>query len=317
MQTVYHFGADARVRRRKKLGIAIKFGVALIAVLAVCKFFIFDKPNTAEFFFDETAIVWQEQGYAAVGTVANGVLASSDDGVPRPIASMAKVILALAITEMEPIGLNESGKTYVFTQADIDNFYEQVEKNNSVLPVSFGAEITEYQALQRILIASDGCVSDKMAREIFGSVSEYTAYANDMLRRMGITKTIVADSSGLSPETVGTPSDMVLVGIAAMKHPVIAQIVAQKTAELPDAPDGVVVNTNELLAVDGIVGIKTGTTDEAGYCLLFSAHYANEVNGEVTIVGVVMGLPDEESRFYESAKLLESAKVALGFVVEP
>jgi len=56
-----------------------------------------------------------------------------------------------------------------------------------------------------------------------------------------------------------------------------------------DTGVGIIQNTNQLLGTDGVLGIKTGTTDEAGSCLLFAARYACRGRAKVTIVGVIMG----------------------------
>ena len=262
---------------------------------------------------EDADLAWPADAAAAVGTVEHGVLASSKNESPRPIASMAKVILALAIMEKQPFGQGETGKTYIFTEQDVKNLNSQIADNGSVLPVLIGQELTEYQALQRILIASDNNVADKMTRDIFGSEEAYLSYANKMLKKMGLSQTTVADPSGLSPQTLSTPSEMVELGIAAMKNPSLAEIVAMPTAELPGIPGSVITNTNKLLGADGVVGVKTGTTDEAGYCLLFAARHLDKNHQEMTIVGVVMGSKSADGRFADSRELLLSVKEALCF----
>jgi serine-type D-Ala-D-Ala carboxypeptidase (penicillin-binding protein 5/6) len=153
-----------------------------------------------------------------------------------------------------------------------------------------------------MLIASDNNIADILVERIFGSKEAYVSYAQDMLKRMGLSRTVVADASGFSPDIVSTPSEMVVIGIAALQNPVIAEIVAQPQAQIPDI--GIITNTNQLLGADGVIGIKTGTTNEAGSCLLFAARYAARDGQEVTIVGVSMGDTDHPSLFSDSRKLL-------------
>jgi D-alanyl-D-alanine carboxypeptidase (penicillin-binding protein 5/6) len=175
-------------------------------------------------------------------------------------------------------------------------------------------QLTQYQAMQRMLIASDNTMADILAKRIFGSMAAYVSYAQDMLQRMGLSQTVVADASGFSPDTVSTPSELVAIGITALKNPVIAAIVAQPQTELPVT--GLIHNTNQLLATDGVMGIKTGTTDAAGHCLLFAARYAAVDGQKVTIVGVIMGDTDAPSLFSDSLQLLASARQGLG-LAEP
>lgn len=231
-------------------------------------------------------LAWPAAGQAAVGSVEDGLLArSSDDEKPRPMASMAKVITALAIMEKQPFDLGQEGQTYTITTEDIANLRTYVAEDGSVLPLLVGMKLTQYQAMQRMLIASDNNMADMLAERIFGSKQAYVSYAQNMLRRMGLGRTVVADASGFSPATASTPSELVAIGIAALKNPVIAEIVSQSQAQIPGI--GIIKNTNQLLGTDGVIGIKTGTTDEAGHCLLFAARYATEDGREMTIVGVI------------------------------
>jgi serine-type D-Ala-D-Ala carboxypeptidase (penicillin-binding protein 5/6) len=158
-------------------------------------------------------------------------------------------------------------------------------------------------------------MADILVERIFGSKEAYVSFAQDMLKRMGLSRTVVADASGFSPDTASTPSELVAIGIAALKNPVIAEIVAQLQAQMPgDTRYPIINNTNELLGTDGVIGIKTGTTDEAGHCLLFAARYAAKDGQKVTIVGVIMGENDATSLYSDSRKLLTSAKQGFGLV---
>jgi hypothetical protein len=98
---------------------------------------------------------------------------------------------------------------------------------------------------------------------------------------------VVADA-GLDPSTSSTAADQVRLGMAAMGVPALAAITAESTAVVPVA--GVVRNTNALLGQDGIVGLKTGSTQAAGGCLLVAAW--QRVNGHnVLIVAATFGQP--------------------------
>jgi len=163
-----------------------------------------------------------------------------------------------------------------------------------------------------MLIASDNNMADILVERIFGSKEAYLSYAQSMLKRMDLSRTVVADASGFSPATVSTPSEIVAIGIAALKNPVIARIVAQQQAQVPVA--GLIKNTNQLLGIDGIIGIKTGTTDKAGSCLLFAARYTAKDGQKRTIVGAIMGDTNHSRLFSDSKDLLASAKKGFGLV---
>lgn len=252
-------------------------------------------------------IDWPSVGQAAIGSVEEGILArSSNNERLRPIASMAKVITALAIMERRPFKPGQQGETYTITEDDIASMNAYMSDGGSVLPILVGMRLTQYQALQRILIASDNTIADILVERIFGSMESYTAYAQNMLKRMGLNRTIVADASGFSSETASTPSELIAIGIAALKNSIIAKIVSQQQAQVPVA--GNIKNTNQLLGTNGIIGIKTGTTDAAGSCLLLAARYTFKDGQKRTIVGVIMGDKNHRSLYSDTKSLLASAR---------
>ncbi|HEY2004108.1 MAG TPA: serine hydrolase [Candidatus Saccharimonadia bacterium] len=255
---------------------------------------------------------WPAAGQAAVASVEDGRLArSSDNEKPRPTASMAKVIAALAIMEKQPFALGQGGQTITITRADIASLNSYIAQDGSVLPLLIGTKLTQYQAMERMLIASDNNSADILVERIFGSQDAYVSYANNMLKRMGYSHTVVADPSGFSSATISTPSDMVAIGIAALKDPVIADIVSKQQADIPGL-NTPIQNTNQLLGSDGVIGIKTGTTGAAGSCLLFAARYTAGDGQAKTIVGVIMGDTDHATLYNDSRKLLASAKLGFG-----
>ena len=258
-------------------------------------------------------LAWPAVGQAAIGSVEDGLLArSSDKEKVRPTASMAKVITALAIMAKQPFKPGQEGQTYTITKNDITRLNAYISEGGSVLPLLIGMKLTQYQAMQRMLIASDNNIADILVERIFGSKETYVSYAQDMLKRMGLSRTVVADASGFSPATVSTPTELVTIGIAALKNPVIAKIVAQRQAQLPVV--GIIRNTNQLLGINGTIGIKTGTTDEAGSCLLFAAAYTPKDGQKGTIVGVIMGDTNHSRLYSDSRDLLASAKQGFGMV---
>ncbi|HMH33464.1 MAG TPA: hypothetical protein VK543_10560, partial [Puia sp.] len=278
------------------------------------RFFSQDRHDTSlKPLQQDVQLAWPAVGQAAIGSVGDGLLArSSDYEKMRPIASMAKVITALAIMEKQPFKPGQEGQTYTITRNDIASLNAYISEGGSVLPILVGMKLTQYQAMQRMLIASDNNIADISVERIFGSKEAYVSYAEDMLKRMGLIRTVVADASGFSPTTVSTPSELVAIGIAALKNPVIARIVAQQHALIPVA--GIIKNTNQLLGTDGIIGIKTGTTDKAGSCLLFAARYTAKDGQKDTIVGVIMGDRNHSSLYSDISNLLTSAKQGFGLV---
>jgi D-alanyl-D-alanine carboxypeptidase (penicillin-binding protein 5/6) len=109
--------------------------------------------------------------------------------------------------------------------------------------------------------------------------------------------------------SVSIPSDLVTLARTAMRQPVFAEIVAQPQATLPVA--GVVHNLDTLLGQGGVVGIKTGHTDQAGGCFVMAADLTVE-GAPARIYGAVMGQPNAlAGAFSATTTLLHALTPAL------
>ncbi|MGO4782318.1 D-alanyl-D-alanine carboxypeptidase family protein [Cryobacterium sp. W22_MBD10_FK3] len=233
------------------------------------------------------APAWPEQGAGAIGAVGfDGVLGSSGDQASVPIASITKMVTALVILDAKPLAGDEVGPEITFTDKDVDIYYDAIAENGSVAPVVSGMVLSQREAFETMLIPSANNYSVSLAVWAFGSVDAYLTAAADYLAANGLTGTTVADTSGISAQSVSNPADLVAIGKLVMANPALASIVAMPSAVIPTV--GTVVNTNKLLGVDGVDGIKTGTTDEAGACLLFAVDVPVG-DTSVTLVGVVLG----------------------------
>jgi serine-type D-Ala-D-Ala carboxypeptidase (penicillin-binding protein 5/6) len=114
---------------------------------------------------------------------------------------------------------------------------------------------------------------------------------NAEARALGMTRTHFANFDGLpwptEYSTYSTPHDLMLLAAAAMKSPAFRQIVSQHRHSIAASRlhhHYYWTNTNLLLGMyRGTIGIKTGFTARAGYCLLFAAR-----RGTHELAGVVL-----------------------------
>ncbi len=234
-------------------------------------------------------LAWPPYGQGALAAQGYGLLQTNGEQKAVPMASVAKVVTALAVLKQKPLAIGEQGPNITITSEDVAIFNNYYSQDGSVVRVQTGEQISEYQALQALLIPSANNIADTLVRWAFGTNENYLAYANNMVADMGLGSTKIADASGFSPQSVSSAQDLARLGLAAMDNPILAAIVSQQTAELPVA--GTVNNTNWLLGNDGVVGIKTGNTTEAGGCFLFAAK--RTISGQdVTLVGALMQAPD-------------------------
>lgn len=230
-------------------------------------------------------IAWSQYGQQALGVTGYGVVATKGEQKAVPMASVAKVMLALAVLDKKPLQLNQTGPNISVTSADAAIYQQYYSSGQSVVPVKVGVTITQYEALQALLIPSANNIATLLANWAFGSTEAYTKEANIYSKKLGMNNTYFADASGFSASTVSTASDLVLLGQAAMQNPVIAQIVNQKTATIPTA--GIVKNYNLALGINGINGIKTGSSGDAGGCFLFSTDFKG-----TKLIAAIVGAPD-------------------------
>lgn len=249
---------------------------------------------------------WPGYGSSAIGAVGfDGVLASSGSAEPQSIASITKVVTALVVLEAKPLALGEEGPQISFTAADAGLYTAYLRRNGKVEPVRSGLVFTEHQVLQLTLVASANNYTASLVNWAFGSEDAFLPIARAWLDAHGLANTTLTDATGMNAENRSTASDLVELGKIALADPIVSQIVATAHISIPGV--GEIDNTNELLGAGGVRGIKTGTLDEAGACLLFAADY--EIGGEqVTVVGVVLGGIDHPSLDADVTELLATAR---------
>lgn len=251
-------------------------------------------------------LAWPQYGQAAVGELQSGVLASTGSDLSQPTASVAKVMTALAIIRHRPISKGQQGPLITMQASDEALYNSYVAKNGSVTRVTQGGTLSQYQALQSILLASSNNMAETTARWAFGDSQEYNKFANSLAVSLNMKHTTITDASGFSPLTVSTAKDLVLLGIAALKEPVLAEIMKQSSANIP--MHGEIENVNYLLGREGIIGIKTGNTDEAGGCYLVASERILENGEKKIIIASILGAPSRTIAIEDTRPLLRTAE---------
>jgi len=217
------------------------------------------------------AISWPSEGEAAVAVPALGVQLASGPETPAPIASLTKVMAAYVLLRDHPLTTGRSGPTLTMSSADQGEYDDEVAQGISTLPVAAGERLTERQLLQGALLRSAGDYMDAMARWDSGSVDAFVAKMNTTAAALGMHATHYADTTGVDPGSASTPTDQLLLGYRAMRTPAFASTVAMSSATLPLV--GTVQSFTPLVGTDGVVGVKSGWTSEAGACdMLALAH---------------------------------------------
>lgn len=251
---------------------------------------------------------WPTQGSAAVSVSGLGFIGTSGNEQPTPAESITKVMTALLVLEDKPLQQGESGPEITLTDTDVASYRTDLADRESVVPVRSGEQISELQALQGMLIPSANNLAETLARWDAGSIAAFVAKMNARAKSLGLTHTTFADTSGVNPLSVSTPTDLMTLGIAAMKQDVFAQVVAMSQAQLPIA--GTVYNVDAVLGQEGIVGMKTGSGLSSGANFLFAASLP--VDGyPIMLFGCVMGQATLAAAFSAAKELLAALQATL------
>ncbi|MBD3175585.1 MAG: D-alanyl-D-alanine carboxypeptidase [Armatimonadia bacterium] len=222
------------------------------------------------------------------------VLLEKDAHTRHAIASITKVMTALVVLDRCPL-------EQVVTVAR-----EAAETGESSCLLKEGERLTVHQLLEMALMRSGNDAAVALAIHVSGSVPAFAALMNSKASELGLRDSHFTNPHGLDEEGhYQSAMDVAILCRRALENETFARIVAQpeRTLQRTDFPDGYrVVNTNKLLRVrNDCIGIKTGWTDDAGYCLASAAQ-----RGARRFVAVVL---HSEDRFAESGLLLDWAFV--------
>jgi D-alanyl-D-alanine carboxypeptidase (penicillin-binding protein 5/6) len=166
----------------------------------------------------------------------------------------------------------------------------------STLGLQNGEPLTMNDLMYMMLIPSDNVAATTLARELGGRVSTFVGWMNDLVAAWGLQDTHFGNPHGLdNEESYTTAYDMAIIARLAMQNRTFAEIVG--TPETFKAGH-TLTSTNLLLnTYSGCIGVKTGTTDEAGQCLITMVKRPSGY-----AIAVVMGSTD---RFIDSRLLLD------------
>ena len=247
---------------------------------------------------------WPPTGEAAVGMMNSGVIATNGPQKALPTASVAKLITALAVLSKYPLSPGQSGPTIILDTTDYNYYTTYVAEQGSVVPIYTGEQLSELDMLEAMLIPSGNNIADSLARWAFGSISNYTNFANQMVKRLGLSNTHVAgDASGYLPTTTSTPSDLIKLGELVMLNPVLKTIVGMKSVNIPNV--GILSNYDNILGSYGIIGIKTGNSNQAGGVFLGAATVKQNTKS-VVLLTAVMDAPNLFSALSETEPLIST-----------
>ncbi len=215
---------------------------------------------------------------AALIDATTGAVLYSKNGEQRfAPASLTKMMTALVAIE----------------RGRLDQRLTATQQVRSVEPVLIGLDPGEALALgdllYGLLLWSGNDAAVCIAEGLGGSVGQFVTWMNEEAKALGLRNTHFANPHGLdAPGHYSTAIDLARLAVAMMRQPTLAQIAGTREYTIPGPPLYHFRNSNPLLGVyDGVIGGKTGLTDDCGRCFAVVAS-----RGGHTVAAVVLGSLD-------------------------
>jgi D-alanyl-D-alanine carboxypeptidase (penicillin-binding protein 5/6) len=235
----------------------------------------------------------QASGYLLIDATNGEVLVEHNADQPLPPASLTKMMTAyIAEREIAEGRASFDDKVPVSVKA--------WKTGGSRMFIREGTEVRLEDLLRGIIIQSGNDASVAVAEYIAGSEDVFADVMNQTAASLGMTNTQFKNSTGLPQEGhYTTAKDLGILASRTIKDfPDTYSIYKEKNFTYNGIKQA---NRNSLLFRDPTVdGLKTGHTEEAGYCLVASA----ERDG-FRLISVVMGTASEKAREQETTKLMQ------------
>lgn len=189
------------------------------------------------------------------------IIYSVNDDEKVPMASTTKIMSTLLCLE--------SGDLY--EEFTVDS--EAIKVEGSSMGLREGDIVTKYALCCGMLLPSGNDAANAVAVKLAGSIEAFADMMNEKAAEMGLSRTYFVTPSGLEGEGHGSSAyDMALLARQALENELFREICSseQITVEFGNPPyQRTLTNTNKLLSMyEGVYGVKTGFTDEAGRCLV-------------------------------------------------
>lgn len=233
--------------------------------------------------------------YILIDTVSGQVLAEDGAHVRRAPASVTKVMTMLVA--MEAI---EQGK------GSLDDIVRVSKKaagiGGSQIYLAEGERISLEDLMKAIAIASanDACVA--VAEHLAGTEEVFVTLMNKEAERLGLKDTRFTNTNGLPEDGhYSSAYDLaIMTRELVLRYPSVLDWTSKRYTTIRDGKT-TIYNTNKLLGqLDGLTGMKTGHTQNAGYCLSATASRGDEHR-----IAVVMGYQSDDSRWQKARELVE------------
>jgi D-alanyl-D-alanine endopeptidase (penicillin-binding protein 7) len=211
-----------------------------------------------------------------------------------PIASLTKLLTAMVVLDAK---LDPAEKLRI-TSDDVDTL------KHSRSRVRVGTQMSRQAALEMALMESENRAAAALARTFPGGEAGFVKAVNAKIRALGLSRTSIAEPTGLSPSNTSTATEMAAITAAAARYREIERITSVKKAKVPvDGRQREIRNTNRLVGAKGwnIRVSKTGYTEEAGRCLAMRI-----MNGKRPVTVVLLDADGSANRLRDASLIRKS-----------
>lgn len=251
---------------------------------------------------EEEGVVTEASSVMLMEVSTGTILFQKNAQEQRSPASITKIMTLLLIFEELEKG------TLTMEEEVVTSAYAKSMGGSQVF-LEEGEKQTVETMIKCIVVASGNDASVAMAEHIAGSEAEFVKRMNQRARELGMVHTNFEDCCGLteSAEHYTTAEDVALVSRELLRRfPKILEYSSIWMENITHvtrqgSKEFCLTNTNKLVrSYDGCVGLKTGSTSVAKFCVSAVAK-----RGDLMLLAVVMGAPDPKVRFKDAAALLD------------
>ncbi|MDY6064725.1 MAG: D-alanyl-D-alanine carboxypeptidase family protein [Finegoldia sp.] len=240
-------------------------------------------------------------GYYAMEVNSGQELLNYQEDQAFPIASLTKIMTYILV--MEDV---EGGKYSLNDEVKIEETYN--EANASVIGLEKGDVLTVNDLIKGMLVASGNDAAEALAINSAGTSNDFVKAMNDKAKELGFESAEFFTPSGYPEgdnENVMSAKDVAnMCAYAIRTYPQITNYTSQEVFSLPEKNFSKESTIPFLGEIDGVDGLKTGTSDGAGYCVSTSMTLSKGENGE-KIVSVLLGAPDKYDRNMFQKEILD------------
>lgn len=221
------------------------------------------------------------------------VMYSKNPDEKRFCASITKIMTVLLV--MESI---ENKKIKLEDKVTVSEHASSI--GGSDIWLKENESMTVDDLLKATMVASANDAATALAEYIFGTEEKFVNEMNKRANELGMNNTVFKNCNGLDEDGhVSSARDISVMSRELLKHKDILKYTSIWMDYLRNG-ETQIVNTNKLLkSFEGITGLKTGTTDDAGCCICASAK-----RGDISLIAVILGAKTSKDRFKDAANLL-------------